>query len=135
MVIHLANGRTLAVDGTSHTPMAIDIEKFREFKESGRTYGYEAVAAPTTLAVLEFARARYGTMDLAALLQPAIEVAEHGYALSKIQIIWTQKYYDNILAASASMPYLVMEDGRTIGEPGDRCAEFLPRQHRRRDRG
>ncbi len=131
MVIHLANGRTLAVDGTSHTPMAIDIEKFREFKESGRTYGYEAVAAPTTLATLEYARTRYGTMDMAALLQPAIEVAERGYALSKIQIIWTQKYYDNILAASAYMPYLAMEDGRTIGEPGDRyCQPELANTYR-----
>jgi len=132
MVIHLADGRTLAVNGTSHAPMTIDIEKFREFKESGRTYGYETVAVPTTLAALEYARARYGSMDMAALLQPAIEVAEQGYELSKIQIIWTRKYRENIMAASAYMSFLAMEDGQTIGDSGDRhCQPDLANTLRR----
>jgi gamma-glutamyltranspeptidase/glutathione hydrolase len=132
MVIHLANGRTLAVDGVSHAPMVVDIEKFREFKKKGRTYGYETVAVPTTLATLEYARVRYGTMDMAALLQPAIDLAERGYELSEIQIIWTHKYRENILAASAYMSCLAMEDCRTIGEPGDRhCQQDLASTLRR----
>ena len=58
MVIHLADGRTVAVDGTSYAPLAVDIERFRDFKASGRTYGYEAISVPTTLATRELARAR-----------------------------------------------------------------------------
>jgi gamma-glutamyltranspeptidase/glutathione hydrolase len=119
MLIHLASGRTLAVDGTSKAPLAIDIEKFREFKASGRTYGYEAIAVPTTLAALEFARVRYGTMSLSTLLEHAIHAAEHGYPLSEIQIIWTKKYYDNIMKSPLYLRYHTMEDGQTIGEPGD----------------
>ena len=124
MVIHLANGRTLAVNGTSNTPIVIDIERFREFKKSGRTYGYETVSVPTTLAVLEYVRARYGTMDMATLLQPAIDTAEHGFPLSKIQIVKTKKYFDDIMNSSAYMRSLVLEDGRKIGQPGDRF--YLP---------
>jgi gamma-glutamyltranspeptidase/glutathione hydrolase len=120
MLIHLANGHTLAVDGTSKAPLAIDIEMFREFKASGRTYGYEAIAVPTTLAALEYARARFGTMPMASLLEPAIHAAEHGYPLSKIQVMWTKKYYDNIMKSPLYLRYLVMEDGKTVDEPGDR---------------
>ncbi len=132
MVIHLANGRTLAIDGTSYAPLTIDFEKFRRFKESGRTYGYEAVAAPTTLAVLEYARARYGTMEMAALLQPAIAFAERGYELSRIQIKWTHRYYENIIKSSHYVSLMAMEDGRTVGNPGDRhCQPDLANTFRR----
>ncbi len=120
MVIHLADGRIVAVDGTSYAPSAIDVERFSEFKASGRNYGYETISAPTTLATLEHARARYGTMEMAELLEPAIEAAVRGYPLSEIQITWTKKYYDNILAASQYLAFLTMEDGRSIGAPGDR---------------
>jgi gamma-glutamyltranspeptidase/glutathione hydrolase len=120
MVIHLADGRTLAIDGTSHAPMVINVNKYRAFKESGRSYGYEAVAVPTTLAALEYARARYGSMDMAALLQPAIDFAELGYELSRIQIKWTHRYYENITNSSHYMSLIAMEDGRTVGNPGDR---------------
>jgi gamma-glutamyltranspeptidase/glutathione hydrolase len=126
MLIRLANGRTVAVDGTSKAPLAIDIEKFREFKASGRTYGYEAIAVPTTLSALEHARARFGSMPLSTLLEPAIQAAEHGYPLSKLQIMWTEKYYDDIMTSSDYLRYLTMADGRTIGKPGDRhCAPDL----------
>jgi len=132
ILIHLANGNTIAVDGMSHSPMRIYLERFREFKKSGRTFGYETIAVPTTLATLEHARTRYGSFDLATLLQPAIEIAEHGYPLSRVQIIKTQKYYDDLMNSSAYMRSLVFEDGRTIGKPGDRrCQPDLANTYRR----
>jgi len=132
MVVHLADGRTLAIDGGSRMPVAVDIEGFKKVKESGRNFGYELIAAPTTLATLEFARRRYGTLNMATLLQPAIEVAEEGYALSKLQIVWTEKYHENIMKSSAYMRYLAMEDGHTVGNPADRrCAPDLANTYRR----
>jgi len=124
IVVHLANGRTTAILGTSSSPAAIDMERFHEFKESGRTFGYETISVPTTLATLEYVRARYGTLELATLLQPAIDTAELGFPLSKIQIIKIRRYYDDIMNSSAYMRSLVFEDGRTIGKPGDQL--FLP---------
>jgi gamma-glutamyltranspeptidase/glutathione hydrolase len=120
MVIHLEGGQTIVIDGTSRAPAAIDFEVFREFKKSGRIYGYETIAVPTTLATLEYARVRYGTLSLKELLQPAIHAAENGYALSGIQIQKTQKYYAEIMQSSPYMRSLILEDGRTIGKPGDR---------------
>jgi gamma-glutamyltranspeptidase/glutathione hydrolase len=97
LVIHLADGRTVAIDGTSHAPLAIDIERFRAFKKSGRSWGPETISVPTTLAALEFARARYGTMRLATLLRPAIDFAARGYRLSEILLMFLKNYYPKIL--------------------------------------
>jgi gamma-glutamyltranspeptidase/glutathione hydrolase len=69
---------------------------------------------------------------MTAALAPAIDVAENGYELSQIQNTWTEKYYENILRASPYGPYLIMEDGRTIGKPGDiHCQPDLARTLRR----
>ena len=119
LVIRLANGRTVAVDGTSHAPLSIDIEKYRAFTKTGRNWGPETISVPTTLAALEFARARYGTMQLATLLQPAIDFAAHGYPLSKIQLLWAKKYHPNIMKSSIYMRHIAFLDGRTIGSPGE----------------
>ena len=119
ILVHLAGGRTLAIDGGSRSPQSIDIERFREFKTKDLTYGYETIAAPTTLASLEFVRSRYGTLDMAELLQPAIELAENGFPLSKIQSIKTHKYYDHIIKSSPYLASIVLKDGKTIGELGD----------------
>ena len=119
MVIKPAGRPAVVIDGTSLTPAQVDIARLREVKQSGRTYGHEMVAVPTTLAVLDLALQGHGSLTMAEAVQPAIEVAENGYELSPIQITWTEDYYDNIMAASDYARYLVMEDGRTIGKPGD----------------
>src|SRR4051812_11412197 len=40
--------------------------------------GYQSITTPRTLAALDHALTRYGTMSLAQLIQPAIEYAENG---------------------------------------------------------
>jgi gamma-glutamyltranspeptidase/glutathione hydrolase len=132
IVISPANGRTVAIDGTPNTPMVLDYENFRRLKESGRIYGFETIGVPTTLASLEFARKRYGTMSLATLLAPAIETAEQGFSLSRAQIVWSRHYYEKIMDSPLYMRYLVMEDGRTIGDLGDvLCLPDLAKTMRR----
>jgi len=97
MVIQPTGRPAVVIDGTSLAPVHVDIARLREVKENGQTYGYEMVAVPTTLAVLDLALERYGTISMADAVQPAIEVAENGYRLSPIQIAWTENYYDNIM--------------------------------------
>jgi gamma-glutamyltranspeptidase/glutathione hydrolase len=119
MVIHRSDGRTVAIDGTSHAPMSIDVERFRAFKDSGLTWGPETISVPTTLATLEYARRRYGTMPMADLIQPAIYFAAAGYPLSQIQLFWSKKYHPKIMQASIYMRHIAFLDGRTIGTPGE----------------
>ncbi len=100
MLIRLAGGRTVAIDGTARVPSFLNLEAFRTAKEEGRGYGYEMVAVPTTLAVLDLAIRTYGTLSMAEALQPAIDTAENGYHLSPMQITWTRQYHEDLLAGS-----------------------------------
>jgi len=118
MVIHLADGRTLVLDGTAPTPLGVDPDRLQELKEAEDLFGYALVAVPTTLAVLDSARSRFGTMDMPTLLAPSIEVAERGYRVSPIQIVWTNVYYEHILTTEY-LRFIAMEDGATIAQPGD----------------
>ena len=132
MVLRMADGHASVIDGTPRAPVAIDLPAFDRLKAQKVKYGIGFIAVPTTLAVLQLALDRYGTLTMAEALQPAMEVAEHGYRLSRIQIIWTQDYYADIMAASSYMPFLAMEDGETIGTEGDLiCRPELARTLRR----
>lgn len=117
MVIHLSDGYTTAVDGTSPAPLVLDLEKLRILKQSESTKGHALVATPTTLATLELARSRYGTMPMAELIQPAVELAETGYRLSALQIVWSNKYLNDILT-SPYLSHMVLEDGLRVGTEG-----------------
>ncbi len=118
MLIRLADGRTVAIDGTARAPGSLNLEKLRNAQMEGRDFGYDKVAVPTTLAVLDLAIRTYGTMSMSQALQPAIAVAEAGYRISPIQTTWTHNYYQDIVAGSDYMPFLIMEDGKTIRETG-----------------
>jgi gamma-glutamyltranspeptidase/glutathione hydrolase len=118
MLIHLAGGPTVAIDGTAVAPLAVDNVRLQQMKTGGAFYGYELATVPTTLAVLDHALRSFGTMDMAEVLEPAITVAERGYRLSALQIEWTVKYMPSILA-SEYLRLIAMEDGRNLGQPGD----------------
>ena len=131
LVLHLADGRDLVVDGSPPAPVGVVPAELLELQEADRLFGHKTVAVPTTLAVLELARSRYGTMPMAELIAPAIEVAEQGYLLSPIQITWTHRYMDSLLA-STYLRFVAMEDGRTVGKAGDRlCRPALAATLRR----
>ncbi len=118
MLIHLAGGATIAVDGSAVAPLAVDNRRLQALKDSDAFHGYELATVPTTLAVLDHALRRFGTMDMTTVVQPAIETAEGGYRLSALQIEWTLKYMPSILA-SEYLRFIAMEDGNTLGRPGD----------------
>ena len=119
IVIHLADGRDLVIDGSPPAPAGVAPEELFLLQEEDLLFGHKTVAVPTTLATLELARSRYGSLPMADLIRPAIEVAEQGYLLSPIQITWTHRYMDKLLA-SEHLRFVAMQDGHTVGRPGDR---------------
>jgi len=132
MIIRLANGRTVTIVGTATVPGQFDLVALRAAAKAGTTTGHQMVAVPTTLAVLDLALRKYGTITMPEALQPAIDLAVHGYSLSDIQITWTRWYYEDLLAASDYFRFLIMEDGKTIGTSGTRiCNHDLAHTLRR----
>ena len=117
MLIRFADGRVTAIDGTSRAPMVVNRHTLLELEKAGVTDGYAMSSVPTSLATLQTALDSYGTMSLADLLEPAIEVAEHGYRLSPIQINWTRDYYERVIV-NRYFRNIVMRDGRTVDAPG-----------------
>ncbi len=118
MVIRLADGRVRVIDGSSPTPQAVDPSRLQKLEGTGIVVGHAWAAVPTTLAVLDRARSRYGTMSLATLLAPSIETAEHGHLVNPVQKIWTNHYLEEILA-SRFLRMTALADGTTLRQPGD----------------
>jgi gamma-glutamyltranspeptidase / glutathione hydrolase len=89
MMVHLAKGQgsTFAVEGRERAPASADTRLFTN--PDGSNQGFtpastsgQAVGVPGTLKVLATAVQRYGRKRLAEAIQPAIELAEHGFPVN-----------------------------------------------------
>jgi gamma-glutamyltranspeptidase / glutathione hydrolase len=99
LVIHFAGtGRTTVIDGHERAPVAATPDMFevvdaREHPNPGwgpevpvvgqaNIVGHRAVAVPGVLGAIALAHGRYGRLPLAAVLEPAIALAEDGFDVS-----------------------------------------------------
>jgi gamma-glutamyltranspeptidase/glutathione hydrolase len=83
MMIHLARtGETFVVDGREEAPAAADPDMFGTLTFTEASTSGISVGVPGTLAALSTALARWGTMSLREVTAPAIELAEHGFAIN-----------------------------------------------------
>ena len=87
MTIRFADGRKTFLDFRERAPRAARPDMYLD-KEGNvinglSTIGWLAVGVPGTVSGLEYARKKYGTMTRAALIGPAIELAEDGFILDQ----------------------------------------------------
>jgi gamma-glutamyltranspeptidase/glutathione hydrolase len=82
-----ADGRVRTYDGRETAPAAAQPDRFSG--SLGRPMGFidavlsgKSVGVPGTLAVLELAHRNHGRLEWAALVAPAIDLAEEGFAIS-----------------------------------------------------
>lgn len=80
-LVHLADGREVAVDGSAPVPLNVVPRELLRLKDGERLFGYPVSATPSMLATMDHLLRRFGTMSLAQVLQPAIELAERGHTL------------------------------------------------------
>ncbi|RDJ25558.1 gamma-glutamyltransferase [Bosea caraganae] len=90
--IRMADGRHVVLDGlstapakasaTMYEPLSHEIGKARDVRDRLNLIGPKAVAVPGALAGWCEALARFGTLPLAEVLQPAIALAERGFIVS-----------------------------------------------------
>ncbi|MBI5259856.1 MAG: gamma-glutamyltransferase [Burkholderiales bacterium] len=87
MTIRLADGRKTFIDFREKAPLAATPTMYLDAQgqvvKGLGTRGHLAVAVPGTVAGLELARERYGSRPRAALVAPAIRLAERGFALQQ----------------------------------------------------
>src|SRR5438445_465439 len=87
MLVRLANGRTSFLDYREVAPGAATrnmyIKPDGKLDEEASVIGYKSVAVPGTVAGLELAVKTYGKMKLAEVMEPAIRLAENGFAVSE----------------------------------------------------
>jgi gamma-glutamyltranspeptidase/glutathione hydrolase len=85
MTLRLADGRQSFLDFRETAPQAASPSMYLgadgQVRPGTSTRGHLAAAIPGTVAGLELARQRYGSQPRAALLAPAISLAEQGFAL------------------------------------------------------
>lgn len=80
MVIYLADGTVAAIDGATESPAATPP---RAGKDQNRS-GYQVVPVPGNPAALALLVEKYGRLKLAQVMQPAIELAESGFAVTPV---------------------------------------------------
>ena len=87
MTIHLADGRDTFINFRERAPLAASADMFLDANghpiADKSINGYLGVGTPGTVLGLETARQEYGTLTRAALIAPAIRLAEEGFALSR----------------------------------------------------
>ena len=87
MTIRFADGRKTFLDFREKAPHAASrdmyLDKDGNVIKGLSTLGWLAVGVPGTVSGLEYARKKYGTMTRAALIEPAIQLAENGFSLEQ----------------------------------------------------
>ncbi|MBL7189399.1 MAG: gamma-glutamyltransferase [Phycisphaerae bacterium] len=111
LLIRLSDGRTFVVDGHSHAPAAVSAKQVSRIQQQK---GYRACTIPSTPATLESARKRYGALPRATVMEPAIRLAEDGYAVTKLQRR-QMKWCLNTLLASPPTARLFLKKERPYG--------------------
>lgn len=85
MLIRLKNGKTTLINFRETAPAAsssaLFLDKHGKPIPDAMTHGYRPVGVPGTVAGMNYALSHYGTMPLANVMQPAIQLATQGYKL------------------------------------------------------
>ncbi|MDR3437734.1 gamma-glutamyltransferase [Telmatospirillum sp.] len=128
MTIRLADGRTVFLDFRERAPLAATETMFQD--ADGQVIaglnedGHLAVAVPGSVAGLDTALARYGTMTRDVVMAPAIDLAEQGFVLTANDAHWLDM--PKFVAAfrqDTPAAEIFLKDGKTPYQAGDRLIQ------------
>ncbi|MGH7334371.1 MAG: gamma-glutamyltransferase, partial [Candidatus Rokuibacteriota bacterium] len=130
MLVHLARrGMTMALDFNGSAPLRAHATMFplttgrstalfawRRVQDDANVYGPLSVAVPGSVAGLTYAVEHWGTMELADVLAPAIELAREGFVPDWYLALTTAKYIEELCAfPDSARTYL--RNGHAIHRP------------------
>ncbi|MFN1834563.1 gamma-glutamyltransferase [Balneola sp. MJW-20] len=113
MVIRLANGEVNTLDFREVAPRRANRNMYirnGEFQPELSWEGALAVGVPGTVDGMIKALERYGRLPLDVVIQPAIELARNGYALSYTQAMELNSYAGTFKKFESSARYFTKED-------------------------
>jgi len=121
MLVRLANGQAKFVDYRETAPGASKRDMYLnatgEVEPEASLVGYRSAAVPGTVAGLALALKTYGTMKLAEVMEPAIELAEKGFPVSeRLSELLSQS--GTVLGRFATSRRIFLKKG-SLFEPGD----------------
>lgn len=122
IVLHLADGRDIAIDGTARVPLQTSGDELAALQEEKRLHGMKAAATPGTLAALDHALAKYGTRSLAEAMAPAIELTEEGFLVTSSKRAAINKYIETI-REDENLRHLLLKDGQGPPDVGTRIRQ------------
>lgn len=120
ILIHTKDGQDIALDFRGMAPGYVDATYKKRLLQKGdpnRT-SHVSVAIPGMVAGYEEALKKYGTMTMAEVVQPAIDIAEKGFPFSDFMAKYASDKYEAFLNNNdeANVPFLI--DG-LVADPGD----------------
>ncbi len=92
MLVRTRHGKVTVVDGHSHAPA---LASLNNISKSAQRVGYRACTIPSTVATLGYAHRKWGALSSERVMEPAIALAEEGYAITRLhrrQTKWVTGY-------------------------------------------
>ncbi len=116
-IIHV-DGKTICIDGSTRSPSLAVPSRFKI--EMHRSLGYKATTVPSTVAVMGFLNEKYGNLEWADIIKPAIKIAKKGYRITQLQHDLQQRELDNFTKIeSKSGAKYFLKEGIIPYEPKD----------------
>ena len=119
MVIHLKNGKNTAIDYREKAPLKstrnMFLDKNGNFDPKLSQEGATSVGVPGSVAGMIYALEKYGTMKLADVIQPAIELAVNGFPLDHFTVESFKEYFNDFKKYPSSLK-IFSKDGKPYNE-------------------
>ncbi|NGM61310.1 gamma-glutamyltransferase [Sphingobacterium sp. SGG-5] len=113
MVVHTKEGQSYTIDyrekapGLAHRDMYLDSLGNADLTQSQN--GHLAAGVPGSVAGMELAYNKFGTMDFKKLIQPAIDLAEKGFAITEGEANGLNRTKDDFVRYNTQIPAFVKD--------------------------
>ncbi|MDQ6902982.1 MAG: gamma-glutamyltransferase, partial [Bacteroidota bacterium] len=119
MVAHLKNGKNISIDFRETAPGAATRDMYLDANGNPQMNlsqdGYLAVGVPGSIAGL-FAYMKYAKLPFKKLIQPAIDLAEKGFSISKHQADDFNHYKEEFIKLNSTAPVFVKQTNWKEGD-------------------
>ena len=112
MMIHLKNGKNISIDFRETAPAAASRDMYLDANGNAQMHlsqdGYLSAGVPGSVAGI-FAAVKYAKLPFKKLIQPAIDLAENGFVISKGQAESFNETKNDFIKYSSSIPGFVKD--------------------------